>query len=177
MSDHKPYDPGQRGDRLADLLLPYCLRTMPPADIDHEIGWWFRAAPPAAARMALALAGNDPDERPNDQPPEQWLVDQAEQRDGYLAGFVAPKGPFGPRMRIDTIIVPVAQGRDLAGEIAGKCSIDGTSSTALDIVVVEGLATPDAARLLWQAGGYEFAPQHACSEDWLDAAFCSFWWD
>lgn len=76
------------------------------------MGWWFTGAPPDVAREALTLA--PPGERPNDQPPEAWLVTQAERRDGVLAGFAAPAGPASPRMRVDTIIVPCLQATDLA---------------------------------------------------------------
>jgi len=176
MTEHKPDDRTTRGDRLADLLLPYILREMEADEVDHEIGWWFRAAPPAITREALTLVDKEPGERPNDQPPEEWLVDQAEQRGGSLAGFVAPKGPFSPRMRVDAIIVPVPHVHDLAAEIAKLWPADYVG-TALDLAVVEGLEAADATRRLWQAGGSEFAPGIDDSERWLGATFCSFWWD
>ena len=37
-------------------------------------------------RSALSLERIPPDERPNDQPPEGWLVAQAKARHGVLAG-------------------------------------------------------------------------------------------
>jgi hypothetical protein len=176
MTEHKPDERAARGDRLADLLLPYCLHEMEADEIDHEIGWWFRDTPPAITREALTLVDKDPGERPNDQPPEEWLVDQAEQRNGSLAGFVAPRGPFSPRMRVDAIIVPVAQVRDLAAEIAKLWPVE-EGGTALDLAVVEGLESAGAELRLWQADGSEFAPGSADSDEWLGATFCSFWWD
>ncbi len=177
MTEHRADDRTARGDRLAEVLLPYCIREFESDDgPDHEIGWWFRDAPPAVAREALTLVRQYPGERPNDQPPEEWLVDQAEKREGLLAGFVAPKGPFSPRMRVDAIVVPCAQAEDLAGEIARLWPV-AEGGTALDLALVEGLATVDATRRLWQAGGSDFAPGQPDNGDWLGAAFCSFWWD
>jgi hypothetical protein len=177
MTEHKAGDRAARGDRLADLLLPYCNREFEPdSDPDDEIGWWFRDAPPAIAREALTLVDKDPGERPNDQPPEEWLVDQAERREGFLAGFVSPKGPFSPRMRVDAIIVPSSHVEDLASEIARLWPVE-EGGTALDLALVEGLASADATRHLWQAGGSDFAPGQPDSADWLGATFCSFWWD
>ena len=164
----------EAGDRLARLLLPYCRRAGGP---DHESGWWFTDAPPDVTREALTMVIDKmPGERPNDQPPEEWLVAQAEHRHGVLAGFVAPTGPDSPRMRVDAIIVPCSQADDLADQIASHWPVDGYG-TALDLAVVEGLATVNADRPVWAATGYEFRPWRAGADDWLGAAFCSFWWD
>jgi hypothetical protein len=177
MTEHKPDERTARGDRLAEVLLPYCIRDFEADDgPDDEIGWWFRGAPPAVTREALGLVRKDPGERPNDQPPEEWLVDQAERREGFLAGFVAPKGPFSPRMRVDAIIVPCSQTHDLASEIARQWPVE-LGRTALDLALVEGLATLDVTRREWQADGSDFAPGQPDSNDWLGATFCSFWWD
>jgi hypothetical protein len=169
----------EAGDRLARLLLPYRVRDHDDAeDPDHEAGWWFRATPPEVVREALTLVHMPPGcERPNDQPPEEWLVAQAECGGGVLAGFVAPAGPASPRMRVDAIIVPVSQADDLADEIARLWPVDHGACTALDLAIVEGLATAGATRHLWDAPGSEFASWRADVHDWLDAAFCSFWWD
>lgn len=176
MTEPRTDDRIARGDRLAELLRPYCLREDETDDApDDEIGWWFRGAPPAVTREALTLVEKDPGERPNDQPPEDWLVDQAELRDGFLAGFVAPKGPFSPRMRVDALMVPCSHAQALASEIAQLWPVE-EGGTALDLAVVEGLAAADATRFLWGAGGYEF-PGLMDTEDWLGATFCSFWWD
>jgi hypothetical protein len=156
---------GQKtGDRLAWLLLPYRVREHDDAEEpDHEAGWWFRDAPPEVMREALKLVHMPPGcERPNDQPPEEWLVVQASCRGGVLA---------------DAIIVPVAQADDLAKEIARLWPVDHGACTALDLAIVEGLATSDATRHLWDAPGSEFASWRADVRDWLGAAFCSFWWD
>ena len=166
------------GDRLAQLLLPYCRREI---EVDggpnHYNGWWFTEAPPGVIREALTLVIDKvPGERPNDQPPEEWLVTQAERHGGVLAGFVAPKGPASPRMRVDAIIVPYVQAEELAGEIARQSPVE-SYGTALDFAVVEGLATMDADRHAWGMSGSEFLSWRAGSDDWLDAAFCSFWWD
>ena len=171
---------GQKaGDRLARLLLPYCVREYDDAeDPDHEVGWWFRAAPPEMIQEAFTLVHIPTGgERPNDQPPEEWLVAQAECRGGVLAGFVAPAGPASPRMRVDAIIVPVAQADSLADQIARLWPVDHGACTALGLAIVEGLATADATRHLWDAPGSEFASWRAAVRDWLGAAFCSFWWD
>ena len=123
------------GDRLAQLLIPYCRRAIleDPGSLDHEGGWWFTAAPPEVAREALSLSIYwTPGQRPNDQPPEEWLVEQAERRGGALAGFVAPKGPESPRMRVDAIIVPSSQAGDLAAQIARLWPVEGYG-TALDL--------------------------------------------
>ena len=117
-----------------------------------------------------------PGERPNDQPPEEWLVAQAERRHGVLAGFVATEGPDSPRLRVDAIIVPCSQADDLANQIASQWPVDGYG-TALDLAVVEGFATANADPPVWAATGYEFRPWRAGADDWLGAAFCSFWWD
>src|SRR5215467_4096690 len=90
---------GQKaGDRLARLLLPYLVRDHDDAeDPDHEVGWWFRAAPPKVVLEALRLVQIPPGgERPNDQPPEEWLVTQAECRGGVLAGFCRARGSRQP---------------------------------------------------------------------------------
>lgn len=86
---------------------------------DHEVGWWFAGAPPEIAQQALTLVQAVAGERPNDQPSEEWLVEQAAARGGVLAGFVAPAGPASPRMSVDAIIVPCEQAVGLA---AGFCS-------------------------------------------------------
>lgn len=168
----------EAGDRMARLLLPYCRRDIEDADgPDHEDGWWFTDAPPEVTREALTLTGDRmPGERPNDQPPQEWLVAQAERRGGVLAGFVAPKGPASPRMRVDAIIVPCAQAEELAGEIGRLWPVED-GGTALDLALVEGFASMDAERHLWEAPGSEFRPGSANPRDWLGAAFCSFWWD
>jgi len=136
-------------------------RTNAPADVVRE-----------ALTLVQAVAG----ERPNDQPPEDWLVAQAARREGVLAGFAAPAGPASPRMRVDAIIVPCAQAGDLAGQIARLWPLDD-GGTALDLAVVEGFASMDADRRLWGMSGSEFAAWCADDGDWLGAAFCNFWWD
>jgi hypothetical protein len=55
------------------------------------------------SRQAFTLIQATPGIRPNDQPPEEWMVAQAGHRHGTLAGFVAPGDPDGPRMRVDAI--------------------------------------------------------------------------
>ena len=45
-----------------------------------------RAAAGRAGALAIVV-DKEPDERPNDQPPEHWLVTQAESRSGTLGGF------------------------------------------------------------------------------------------
>jgi hypothetical protein len=166
----------EAGDHLARLL-PYCRHGFEEVDgPGHETGWWFTGAPPDVVREALALVRTIAGERPNDQPPEEWLVTQAELRDGRLAGFVAPAGPASPRMRVDAIIVPSPQAEDLADQIARLWPVDG-GGTALDLAVVEGLVGMKAQRPLWAAPGSELRPWRADTRDWLDAAFCSFWWD
>ena len=168
----------EAGDRLAEILLPYCRREIGDPDApDHETGWWFTDAPPGVARQALSLAVDwTPGMRANDQPPEEWLVEEAERRGGVLAGFAAPKGPASPRMRVDAIIVPSAQAEDLASEIARLWPVEGYG-TALDLADVEGLASTKAGRHLWVAPGYEFLSWCASTRGLLDAPFCSFWWD
>lgn len=80
MTDH------EAGDHLARLMLPYRRREPEDADgPDHEAGWWFTDAPPDVTREALAVVDSAGAERPNDQPPGQWLVAQAERRDGMIA--------------------------------------------------------------------------------------------
>lgn len=164
-------------DRLASILLPYCRLELEEEGPDHELGWWFAGAPPEVVREALTLVIYwEPGERPNDQPPGEWLVEQAERRGGVLAGFAAPKGPDSPRMRVDAIVVPCSQAEDLAGEIARLWPVEGYG-TALDLAEVEGLKRSDASRREWHAPGWEFLSWRAGTQDWLGAEFCSFWWD
>jgi hypothetical protein len=61
-------------------------------------------------------------------------------------------------VRVDTIIVPVAQADDLANEIARLWPVDRGACNALDLAIVEGLAATDATRHLWEAPGSEFGP-------------------
>ncbi len=166
------------GNRVVKLLLPYCRRELEgPDGPDHEGGWWFTGAPPEVAREALSLATDwTPGERPNDQPPEEWLIEEAERRGGMLAGFVAPKDHFGPRMRVDAIIVPCPQAEDLAREIGRLWPVEDYG-TALDLALIEGLARADANRHLWEASGPEFISWRASTDDWLGATLCSIWWD
>jgi hypothetical protein len=165
------------GDQLAQLLLPYRRFGLEDADgRDHRTGWWFADAPPDVAHQAFTLIQATPGIRPNDQPPEEWMVAHAGHRDGTLAGFVAPGDPDGPRMRVDAIIVPCPQAADLAADIARLWPVDN-GCTALDLAVVEGLASSDANRVLWSVPGSEFLAWCADSDDLLGAAFCSFWWD
>jgi hypothetical protein len=165
------------GNELARLLLPYRRRFSGDEDPpDHEHGWWFAGAPPDAVSEALSLVRIPPDERPNDQPPEGWLVAQAKVGHGVLAGFAAPGDPDGPRMRVDAIVVPCEQAEDLAREIAKLWPVEDCG-TALDLAVVEGLAVPEAQRHEWEASGSEFLDWRAGADDWLGAPYCSFWWD
>jgi hypothetical protein len=167
------------GQRMADLLLPYCIRELlGDQEPEHELGWWFTDAPPPVAREALALAIDwRPGQRPNEQPPEEWLIDQAELRGGVVAGFACPAGPMSPRMRVDAIIVPCAQADDLAVQIGELWSLTDSAGTALDLAEVEGFAAMDAQRHLWVMSGSEFRPWRAEVDDWLGATLCSFWWD
>jgi hypothetical protein len=166
------------GAHMARLLRPYWRHDLDDTDDpDHKSGWWFGNAPPEVAREALSLATDwTPGQRPNDQPPEEWLVEEAERRDGVLAGFAAPRGPCSPRMRVDAIIVPCPQAEDLAKEIARQWPVEGYG-TALDFALLEGLASMDANRHLWGMSGPEFLSWRADADDWLGAAFCSLWWD
>lgn len=168
----------EAGDRLAKILLPHCRREIEDSDgPDHETGWWFTDAPPDVTRKALSLVVDwTPGMRANDQPPEEWLVAEAERRDGMLAGFVAPRGPASPRMRVDAIIVPCSQAEDLATDIARLWPVEGYGN-ALSLAVVEGFARMDADRHLWGVPGSEFLPWRASTRDWLGATLCSFWWD
>lgn len=165
-------------ERLARLLLPYCRQEAEGADgPDHEAGWWFTGAPPKVAQQALILAPVPPGaERPNDQPPETWLVAQAVRRGGVLAGFVAPAGPASPRMQVDAITVPCSQAENFASEIARLWPLND-GGTALDLAAIEGFGSVDAERPCWAMSGPEFRAWRADAGDWLDAAFCSFWWD
>jgi hypothetical protein len=165
-------------DRLASILLPYCRPELVDEEgPDHESGWWFAGAPPEVAREALTLVLDwIPGERPNDQPPEEWLVAQAELRSGVLAGFAAPKGPDSPRMRVDAIIVPCSQAEDLAEEISRLWPVEDYG-TALDLAEVTGLTRSNASCCEWNAPGWEFLSWRANTEGWLGAEFCSFWWD
>jgi hypothetical protein len=155
-------------DRLASILLPYCRSELVEEEgPDHDMGWWFAGAPPAVVKEALTpVIYWEPGERPNDQPPEEWLVDQAERRGGVLAGFAAPKGPDSPRMRVDAIIVPCSQAEDLAAQIARLWPIEGYG-TALDLAEVEGLTRSNASRREWGAPGWEFLSWRAGAQDWL----------
>jgi hypothetical protein len=165
----------EAGNQLARLLLPYCRREWESADgPDHEIGWWFTAAPPAVVREALALVVKDAGERPNDQPPEDWLVTQADRRGGVLAGYAAPAGPDSPRMRVDAIIVPTPMAGGLADEIESQWPIEG-GGTALDLAVVEGLDRQNTTRMQWAMPGREL--RNPDTRNCLNAEFCSFWWD
>jgi hypothetical protein len=166
------------GDEVARLLQPYCRREiMEAGDLDHESGWWFTDAPPKVTQEALALTVDRiPGPRPNDQPPEEWLVAEAERRGGVLAGFVAPQGPASPRMRVDAIIVPCSQAEDLARDIARLWPVED-GGTALDLAVVEGLSSVTATRHDWDAPGFEFLDWRTGADDWLGSEFCSFWWD
>lgn len=164
------------GDRLARLLLPYRCREMEAmGGPDHELGWWFAAAPPEVAQQALTLCQVVPGERPNGQPPEEWLVEQAAIRGGVLAGFAAPAGPASPRMNVDAIIVPSEQAVGLAEDVAKLWPLDDRG-TALDLAIVEGLAQAGATQRMWGCPGPEFLAWRD-GGDWRDAAFCSFWWD
>jgi len=165
-------------DRLASILLPYCRPELVDEEgPDHEVGWWFADAPPEVVREALTLVIDwEPGQRANDQPPEEWLVAQAELRGGVLAGFAAPKGPDSPRMRVDAVVVPCSQAEDLAAEIARLWPVEGYG-TALDLAEVEGLKRSNASRREWNAPGGEFLAWRAGTQDWLGAEFCSFWWD
>jgi hypothetical protein len=120
----------------------------------------------------------DPGLRANDQPPEEWLVEQAAIRSGVLAGFAAPARDVSPRVRVDAIVVPSSEAMGLARTIATSWPIDGYRLNAPDIAVVEGfsrLDTCDRSRL-WGVMGSEFIawqPGDLC----LGAPYCSFWWD
>jgi hypothetical protein len=164
------------GDRLARLLLPHRRRGT-GKEPDHDLGWWFAGAPPEIVQQALGLCQAVAGERPNDQPPEEWLVEQAALRGGVLSGFVAPTGPASPRMQVDAIIVPCEQAVNLAEEISKLWPLDEGGGTALDLAVVEGLTRPNTTRHRWGWPGSAFLDWSADRGDWLGAVFCSFWWD
>jgi hypothetical protein len=145
------------GERLAALLLPFRRVVDDEAGPGHELGWWFTDAPPAVVREALALVRKPPGERPNDQPPEEWLVTQAACRGGVLAGFAAPAGPASPRMSVDAIIVPRTQAGDLASEIARLWPLEDGGS-ALDLAIVGGFASMDAERPCWRCPARSSVP-------------------
>jgi hypothetical protein len=165
-------------DRLAQLLVPYCRRNREEPDgPDHEIGWWFAGAPPCVVREALAVVQAVPGLRLDDQPPAEWLVDQAAARNGALAGFAGPARPVSPRLRIDSIIVPCSEALGLAREIAKLWPIDGGRS-ALDVAVVQGFPRLDASDYSWRwtVGGKRLISvltDIGC----LDASYCGFRWD
>ena len=118
---------GQKaGDRLARLLLPYLVRDHHDGeDPDHEVGWWFRAAPPEVVLEALKLVHIPPGgERPNDQPPEEWLVMQAQCRGGGAGGALA--------------------GSWVAGYPGASCRFSGAST---GMVALEVGSTADCCRL------------------------------
>jgi hypothetical protein len=77
-------------------------------------------------------------------------------------------------MRVDTAIVPAAEAAGLAGEIASLWPVD-EGGTALDLAIMAGLVDQDTDRVLWSIPGSEF--RYIPAGDWLDSAFCSFWWD
>jgi len=79
-------------------------------------------------------------------------------------------------MRVDAIIVPRRQAKNLADQIARLWLVDD-AGTALDLAVVECLVSMTAQRPLWAVPGSEFRPWRADNRDWSDTAFCSFWWD
>jgi len=166
--------------RLAELLLPFCRweRELPDGP-DHETGWWFTGAPPDVMRAALDLVRAIPGERANDQPPEEWLVAQAASRQGALAGFVAPAGQEGPRLRVDMLIVPCSEAWNLADEIARLWPVEGYRLTALDIAAVEGYTSIQAgdSEWVWGADGDAFAASRDNGSGWLGATYCAFWWD
>ncbi len=125
----------EAGDRVAQLLLLYCRRDLEDSGgPDHETGWWFTDAPPDVAREALTVAvGKMPGERANDQPPEEWLVAQAERRGGVLAGFAAPKRLASPRMGVDpggcdrrAVLAGRGPGRRARAAVAGRWLPRGT---------------------------------------------------
>jgi hypothetical protein len=165
-------------DRLARLLLPYCRREREDADgPDHETGWWFAGAPPEVVREALGIVRSVPGLRADDQPPEDWLVEQAAARNGALAGFAAPARAASPRLRIDSIIVPSPEALGLAREIARLWPIDECRG-ALDLAVVKGfprLAANDES-WQWAIGGSQFIAWHI-DTGCLGASYCSFRWD
>lgn len=61
----------------------------------------------------------------------------------------------------------------------GQCLVTSGRQfgTALDLAIVEGFASMGAERPRWEMPGPEFRSWRADADDWLDAAFCSFWWD
>lgn len=61
-------------------------------------------------------------------------------------------------------------------QIARLWPVEG-HGTALDLAVVEGLASQDADHRQWEESGPEFLFWRADTDDWLGAASCSFWWD
>lgn len=103
MTEHQAGDDvHQAGDDVARLLLPYCRREIIEDGYgpDHESGWWFTDAPPEVTREALALTVDRvPGMRPNDQPPEEWLVTEAERRGGVLASRITARHLTSPSWR------------------------------------------------------------------------------
>lgn len=124
---------------------------------------------------ALTLVQAEAGECSNDQPPGEWLVQQAALRGGLLAGFVALAGPASPWMRVDTIIVRCEQAAGLAEEIANLWPLDD-GSTALDRAVVDGLDRPNTTHRRWGWPGSVFLAWRADGGSWLGATYCSFWW-
>jgi hypothetical protein len=92
-----------------------------------------------------------------------------------LAGFTAPADL---RLRVDAVIVPVSQAAGLARQIAELWPAED-GGDALGLAMVEGFAASDNDKHLWERPGSEFLPWRARTgnDEWLDAAWCSFWWD
>lgn len=160
------------GTTLAALLDPYRWRADDVGDWDtdlDDLGWRFFDVPAGVIRQALGLVDAWMSRyRPNAQPPAQWLVEQAVEFDGLLAGLVVP---MQVRLRVDGIQVPRDRAADLARRVH-ECwpAADGWPP-ALELALAEAWPSWGATDSTWEGEGSELLRAVP------DGDVIGLWWD
>lgn len=163
---------GDDGATLAALLDPYRWRADDVGDWDtdlDDLGWRFSDVPPNVVARAL---GDVEDwmstYRPNAQPPARWLVEQARDLGGLLAGLVVP-GQH--RLRVDGIQVPRESAGHLARLVAECWPASDSWPSALELALAETWASWDSENSLWEGEGTELLAHIP------GGAVVGLWWD
>lgn len=132
----------------------------------------FHDAPPSVVHDALALAHpHCRTDRPNGQPPAEWLIEMAARFGGALSGLIATDDGVRHRMRVDAICVPGDHGTEVARCVARDWPEPEFGETVLALALAEGWTSWDATEPVWTGSGPDLM--------WAETPppVIGLWWD